>query len=175
MQQTVICPKCGSQNDSSYQFCLSCGNALQASCPNCASPVDPNDRYCSTCGAGLGWAMKIRDIQYQISQIESNINLSINQNYSGLQHRMGKLEDDFNFHENMLNNAADNIYKLLATERQMNIARGLNKTGLGLMALGLAIIGLSYVLTDILFLPLIGIGVAAAGFIFQLISGFMSG
>lgn len=174
MQQTVICPKCNSQNDATNQYCLSCGNAMQNNCPNCGSPVDLSARFCSACGVGLGWATRVREIQYLVTQTENNVNQMISRNNEELQAKIGKLEYDINTHETILNDSASNIYKILKEEHKMALSRSMNKIGMALTAVGLAIIGLSYVMTEIQFMPLIGIAVVAAGFIAQLISGFTS-
>ncbi|MBM3119290.1 MAG: zinc ribbon domain-containing protein [Chloroflexi bacterium] len=48
-----ICPNCGSQNASGYQFCGACGTSLASTCPRCGAIVDPSSRFCTNCGAML--------------------------------------------------------------------------------------------------------------------------
>ena len=53
MQQTLICPKCGSQNPSDYRFCGACGTRLVLHCPYCGASVSTEHRFCGNCGAAL--------------------------------------------------------------------------------------------------------------------------
>jgi len=68
MQQTLVCPKCGRQNDARYQFCGGCGAMIfvaepqQAyrsqqiySCPRCGQAVLQSVRFCGGCGMPLNW------------------------------------------------------------------------------------------------------------------------
>jgi hypothetical protein len=49
------------------------------------------------------------------------------------------------------------------------------KTGLGLIAAGLGVVGLSYVLGTNALIAIIGVGIITFGLLLQLISSFMSG
>lgn len=53
---SVTCPKCGTQNDSSMKFCGNCGNKLNATilCPYCGKEVPDGMKYCGNCGKPLG-------------------------------------------------------------------------------------------------------------------------
>lgn len=66
MQQTFLCPSCGSRNDAGYQFCRDCGTRLfvggqlQASsnrqvcaCHTCGRKVADGYKFCGTCGTPL--------------------------------------------------------------------------------------------------------------------------
>lgn len=53
MQQTFICPDCGSQNPSDYRFCGACGTSLVPHCPHCGANVSGVYRFCANCGAPL--------------------------------------------------------------------------------------------------------------------------
>ncbi|MBP7359076.1 MAG: zinc ribbon domain-containing protein [Prevotella sp.] len=46
----LVCPKCGSLNESEADFCASCGESLHASvCPNCGAEIDPSVDFCEKC------------------------------------------------------------------------------------------------------------------------------
>ncbi len=78
MQQMVVCPKCGAQNADNSQYCLSCGIILNNNCFNCGAVLDSTARFCSTCGSGVGWALKIKDLQIDLN----NINLDLESSYN---------------------------------------------------------------------------------------------
>lgn len=53
---SIICPKCGTQNDSSMKFCGNCGNKLNTTilCPYCGKEVPDGMKFCGNCGKPLG-------------------------------------------------------------------------------------------------------------------------
>lgn len=53
---SVTCPKCGTQNDSSMKFCGNCGNKLNVTilCPYCGKEVPDGMKFCGNCGKPLG-------------------------------------------------------------------------------------------------------------------------
>ena len=53
MQQSIICPQCGSPNALGQRSCWNCGTLLQDGCPNCGAMMDPGSRFCGNCGAQL--------------------------------------------------------------------------------------------------------------------------
>ncbi len=60
MQQTSICPSCGSPIVSSQKFCGVCGLNLAGmaqqktpTCPTCGTQVVPGQQFCGTCGTNL--------------------------------------------------------------------------------------------------------------------------
>jgi len=68
MQQTLVCPKCGKQNDARYQFCGGCGATISVveqqqahisqqihSCPRCGQAVLQSARFCGGCGMPFNW------------------------------------------------------------------------------------------------------------------------
>lgn len=185
MQQTSLCPKCGVQNPPGQAFCSGCGVQLQQNCPNCNSLVDVAARFCSTCGAGLGWAMKVKDIQYQITMAESGLKGLVAQTATEIQGQLKQSEDEVKAvvgqqlesilaHQTTLNEIARRITNLIAEEHSMSLSRKLNRIGSGIIALGLAAIGLSYVWNEIPYLAPGGAIVVATGFLVQLISNFIS-
>lgn len=50
---SIICQKCGNQNQSGFNFCNSCGTSIQRSCQNCGNGNPPAAAYCSNCGCVL--------------------------------------------------------------------------------------------------------------------------
>jgi hypothetical protein len=185
MQQTSVCPKCGAQNPLSQVFCSGCGAQLQQNCPNCNSVVDASARFCSTCGAGLGWGIKVKDLQYQLTMAESGLKGLVAQTATELQGQlkhteegvravMGQQSENILAQQVTLNETARRITNLIAEEHSMSLGRKLNRIGSGIMALGLAVIGLSFALTEIPYLAIGGAIIAAVGFIVQLISNFIS-
>jgi hypothetical protein len=56
---TVICGKCGTQNNGASKFCRKCGAPLTAApatikfCPKCGDPVTAGEKFCDKCGAPL--------------------------------------------------------------------------------------------------------------------------
>ena len=50
-----ICSSCGTQNNDSAKFCLSCGKSLLSKyiCPHCSNEIKPNDTFCPSCGKSL--------------------------------------------------------------------------------------------------------------------------
>lgn len=187
MQQKIICSKCGAENPANTQYCLYCGAILQDICPNCGSVVVPTSKFCSNCGAGLGWGLRIKDIQQQILQTENKVTTSFNQysqdvkdNVSNtvgdLKATLSNYSGDLLAQQNVLTNTTANIQRLVREEHRMSLSRSLNKIGLALTGAGLGIIGLSYVLTDYsMLLALAGMGVILIGFILQFISAFYTG
>jgi hypothetical protein len=185
MQQTSLCPKCGAQNPSNQGFCSGCGAQVQQNCPNCNSLVDIAARFCSSCGAGLGWGMRVKDIQYQLTMAESGLKGLIAQTSTELQGQlrhteegvktvMGQYSDGILAQQVAMNETARRIAALVAEEHSMSLGRKLNRIGSGIIALGLAAIGLSYVLKDIPYLAIGGAIIVAVGFLLQLISNFVS-
>jgi hypothetical protein len=184
MQQKVACPKCGSPNSPGNQFCLVCGESLQFSCPNCGSAVDPSMRFCQTCGAGQGWGARVRDIQGQISRTEGTLAGIMTQSTSDIKSQLSKNEDDLRgtlsqysidmqTQQTKLNETANSINRMIYEEHRMGLSRTLNRSGLGIMAVGLAVIGLSYVITSVPYLGPIGAIVVGVGFLVQLASNFL--
>src|SRR4030042_606244 len=167
MQQTSLCPKCGAQNPSNQGFCSGCGAQLQQNCPNCNSLVDIAARFCAACGAGLGWGIKVKDLQYQLTMAESGLKGLIAQSATDLQGQLTHTEDGIKtvirqYTESLLtqqlamNETAKRVGGLIAEEHSMSLSRKLNRVGSGIIALGLATIGLSYVLKDIPYLAIGG-------------------
>jgi hypothetical protein len=184
MQVKITCPKCGAPNAQGNQFCLVCGEALQFSCPNCGNAVDPSMRFCQTCGAGQGWGARVREIQNQLSRTEGTLAGILSQNSFEIRSQLDKNEQnirgsiaqyssDLQSQQAKLNETAKNINQMLYEERGMRLSRTLNRIGLGVMALGLAVIGLSYVFSGIPNLGGIGAIVVAVGFLVQLASNFL--
>lgn len=54
MAPPLKCPRCGKENDSSFSFCLDCGQPLRSaaerSCPHCAAKMPAAFRFCGNCG-----------------------------------------------------------------------------------------------------------------------------
>jgi ribosomal protein L40E len=180
MQQNSQCPKCGAQNPPGQGFCSGCGAQMQQNCPNCNSLVDISARFCSTCGAGLGWGLRVKDLQFQLTAIENGLTQSSND----LQNQLKRSEDEMKVmierysegmaaHQFNLNETARHIAGFIAVERNMSLGRKLIRIGSGIIALGLAAIGLSYVSQDIPYLAVIGSIVVAIGFVIQLVSNFI--
>ena len=185
MQQKVICVKCGAENSPSTPFCLYCGTMLQTTCPNCGASAGPNSRFCSTCGAGLGWGTKIKDVQSQISQAEANLMGSFGQYAGDIRNSLSGMQGDLKntlsaysselmSNQQSLNETATNISNLVKEERRMGMSKSLNRSGLGLLALGIGIIASTYFFKDITLLPVIGLGVIFIGFVVQVISNFFN-
>jgi len=158
---------------------------LQTTCPNCGASAGPNSRFCSTCGAGLGWGTKIKDIQSQISQTEANIVGSFGQYASDIRNSLSGMQGDLKntlsaysneliSNQQSLNETATSISTLIKDERRIAMSKALNRSGLGLIAIGLGIVASTYFFTDITLLPVIGLGVIFIGFIIQVISNFFS-
>ncbi|HOK88317.1 MAG TPA: SPFH domain-containing protein [Fervidobacterium sp.] len=56
-EHKIKCPKCGTENSSTANFCSNCGEKLQNKsiiCPNCKTENSPGARFCSNCGTKLG-------------------------------------------------------------------------------------------------------------------------
>jgi class 3 adenylate cyclase/ribosomal protein L40E len=47
------CPKCGTDNPSTNNFCAKCGNALAKNCAKCKAENPPTSDFCGKCGASL--------------------------------------------------------------------------------------------------------------------------
>ena len=185
MQQSSLCPKCGAQNPSGQSFCAVCGAELQQYCPNCNNLVDIAARFCSYCGAGMGWGIRVKDIQYQITATESGLKSLITQSSNDIQSHLSQTEDGLKsmlgqYSESVLaqqvamNETAKHIAGLIAEEHSMSLGRKINRIGLGIITLGLAIIGLSYVWISIPYLAIGGVAVVVVGFLIQLISNFIT-
>jgi len=185
MQQGSLCPKCGAQNPSGQSFCAVCGTQLQQNCPNCNNLVDISARFCANCGAGLGWGIRVKDIQYQITtsenelknllaQSSNDIQGHLTQTEEGLKTMLGQYSESILAQQAAMNETSRHISALIAEEHSMSTGRKLNRIGLGIIALGLAIIGFSYVWSNIPYLPLGGIAVVVIGFLIQLISNFIT-
>lgn len=186
MQQGSLCPKCGAQNPAGQGFCIACGAPLQQNCPNCNSLVEISAKFCLFCGAGLGWGIRVKDIQYQITAAENGLKGLITQSSNDIQSHLGQTEDGLKamlgqYSENMLaqqvamNETAKQISGLIAEEHSMSLGKKIMRIGSGVIALGLAVIGLSYVWNSIPYLPIGGVIAVAAGFLMQLISNFIAG
>jgi hypothetical protein len=184
MQQTLTCPKCAAPNAANNQFCMVCGESLQMNCPNCGTTVDPSTRFCQSCGAGLGWGARVREIQYQISRTEGAVTGAVAQTAFEMKSQLDKSEDtmrgmmtqyyqDIQAAQARLDDTAGNINKMLIEEHKLGLARMLNRTGLGIMAGGLAVIGISYALPDVPYLGIIGAIIVGVGFLTQLASNFV--
>ncbi len=185
MQQGSLCPKCGAQNPSGQGFCAACGAQLQQNCPNCNNLVDTAAKFCPYCGAGLGWGIRVKDIQYQITNTETglknliaqssnDIQSHLSQTEDGLKAMLGQYSDGVLAQQVALNETAKHIAGLIAEEQSMSLGKRINRIGSGIIALGLAIIGLSYILANIPYLAIGGAAVVAVGFLLQLISNFIS-
>ena len=51
--EMILCPGCGSANDSEASFCDQCGNALARDCSGCGRRNDFDASFCNGCGARL--------------------------------------------------------------------------------------------------------------------------
>jgi hypothetical protein len=185
MQQGSLCPKCGTQNAAGQGFCAACGASLQQSCPNCNSMVDISARFCPSCGAGLGWGIRVKDIQYQITATENglkglitqssnDIQSHLSQTEDGLKAMLGQYSEHYLSQQVAMNETTRHIAGLIAEEHSMSLGKKIMQIGSGIIALGLAAIGLSYVWKDIPYLPIGGAIVVAVGFLMQLISNFIT-
>jgi ribosomal protein L40E len=184
MQQMVVCPKCGAQNAENSQYCLSCGFILNNNCFNCGAILDPSAKFCSTCGSGVGWALKIKDLQNRVSQSESNILQVIGRNSGSIDSQFARIDQNVNNYmmqyanqlnsqQTSLNDTVTSIKDLMEMEHKMATSRRLYKIGLGLIAAGLAVVLLSYVISNA-FIGVVGVGITAFGLALQLVSSFMS-
>jgi class 3 adenylate cyclase/tetratricopeptide (TPR) repeat protein len=52
----LICPSCGTENESGRKFCDACGTSLAAGCPNCGAANRAGARFCAECGMPLAGA-----------------------------------------------------------------------------------------------------------------------
>ena len=52
-EEEVICPRCGTRNDSDNNFCKECGEELNKKCPYCGETLDSNSNFCGRCGKRL--------------------------------------------------------------------------------------------------------------------------
>jgi Double zinc ribbon len=52
---SIICQKCGNQNQSEFNFCNICGTSSHISCHNCGNSNSPSATYCNNC-AGALWS-----------------------------------------------------------------------------------------------------------------------
>ena len=53
---TVVCPKCGTENKADSAFCKTCGSSLAVKkicCPQCGAEMDGDETFCPKCGAKL--------------------------------------------------------------------------------------------------------------------------
>jgi hypothetical protein len=158
---------------------------LQTTCPNCGATAGPNSKFCSTCGAGLGWGVKIKDIQSQLTQTEANLMAAFGQ-YSGemrnsitgiqgdIQNTLSAYSNEMVSNQRTLNETSNNISTLIKEERRLALSKSLNRSGLGLIAIGLGIIASTNFFKDVTLLPVIGLGVIFIGFIISVIANFFS-
>lgn len=185
MQQAFPCPKCGAQNPPGQGFCSLCGEQLQVNCPNCNSLVDASARFCAYCGAGLGWGMRVKDLQSQLTTMDGGLKGLIVQSSGDIQNQMKRTEDGLNamigqYSQNIMNQqaamneTAKRIAGLIAEEHGMSLGRKVNRVGSGIIALGLAAIGLSYIFKDMPYLAIGGAVIVAVGFLMQLASNFIT-
>jgi len=185
MQQDVLCPKCGASNAAGLGFCANCGSPLQFTCPNCSTPIDSSNRFCPVCGAGLGWGMRFRDLQSQITQAENGLRGLVAQNANdfqgqlrnteeGLKAILGQYTEALQSHQLMLNSTSDRIAGLVAEEHSLSLSRKINRIGTGVIGGGLAVVGLAYVMGNAATLAMGGVGIAVIGFLMQLVSLFIS-
>ncbi len=49
----MICPACGTSNETGRKFCGECGGRLAATCPSCGTANPPSVRFCGECGSVL--------------------------------------------------------------------------------------------------------------------------
>jgi hypothetical protein len=185
MQQVISCPKCGASNAIGYQFCGRCGEELQTMCPVCGETVEPTFRFCPSCGAGIGWGMRLlRDMQSQLTRTEevlrkmmskysSDIQFQVAQTKDGLESMVTQYSSEIKSQSALLNQAVSSISKLGGEKYRRSLSEALNKSGTGLVGLGLAVIVLSYTPANLPNLSPIGIIVIASGFVLQLISSFI--
>ena len=185
MQQKLTCVKCGAENQPNTPFCLYCGTILETSCPNCGSTVSPSSKFCGMCGAGMGWGTKIKDIQQQIAQSETNLIASVTQSTAEFRNNLANLDNDLRGtlssysnqlmeQQQTLSETSSSINSLIKSEHQMALSRTLNRSGLGLIAVGLGIIVATNFIKDIPLLPVIGLAVIFVGFIIQVVSNFLT-
>jgi class 3 adenylate cyclase/tetratricopeptide (TPR) repeat protein len=52
----LICPACGSQNESGRKFCGECGARLAVACGTCGAVNPPTVRFCGDCGSPMAGA-----------------------------------------------------------------------------------------------------------------------
>jgi len=50
----MLCPSCGTENETSRKFCGECWSALALVCPACGGANTPGVKFCGECGASLG-------------------------------------------------------------------------------------------------------------------------
>ena len=185
MQQSVLCPKCNVPNAPGQGFCASCGAHLQLNCPNCDSIVDSSSKFCPVCGTGLGWAMRYKELQSQITQTENGIRGMITQNMSDMQNQLIRTEEDLKntlgqYVENLqsqqlvINQTAQHIAGLIAEEHALSLSKKINRIGIGVIALGLAVVGMAYVMGNDETFALGGVIIVSVGFLLQLISNFIT-
>ena len=53
-KQSMHCPNCEYDSESSERFCVRCGHQFSASCPSCGREVPPDALFCGSCGTRLG-------------------------------------------------------------------------------------------------------------------------
>jgi hypothetical protein len=132
----------------------------------------------------MGWGTRVKDIQYQITTTESvlkgliaqfsiDIQSHLSQTEEGLKTMLGQYSENMLAQQAAINETARRITGLIAEEHSMSLGKKIMKIGSGIIALGLAAIGLSYVWKDIPYLPIGGAIVVAVGFLMQLISNFI--
>ena len=194
MQRGVFqCPNCGSQNPEGFQFCGSCGGKILYNCLNCGGGVNSMSRFCPHCGVGLGWGRQLQDIQSQLAKTEEGLR-SIVSKYSddiqsqvvknedalksivnALRSIVSKYSDDIQSQLVILNKIENSISRLVAGEQRTSRAMSLNKSGLGIMGLGLGVLALSFAPGSLPNIAIMGIIVIAIGFLLQLVTNFMRG
>jgi ribosomal protein L40E len=52
-QISIMCQRCGARNQSSFNFCNTCGNSIQSSCQKCGNTNTPGAAFCGDCGSAL--------------------------------------------------------------------------------------------------------------------------
>jgi len=62
------CPKCRNENPEGSNFCLECGQKLEASCPKCGKALPPQAKYCNNCGHDLREPEEAPSIDYSQPQ-----------------------------------------------------------------------------------------------------------
>lgn len=185
MKQGISCPKCGASNAIGYQFCGKCGEELQITCPVCGGVVEPKFRFCPSCGAGIGWGMQLlRGMQSQLTHTEEMLRKMMTQYSGDIQSQIARTKDglenivtqysnEIKSQGALFNQAASGISKLVGEKQGGSLSKVLNRSGIGLVGLGLAIIVLSYTTANLLNLATSGTIVIASGFLLQVISSFI--
>jgi hypothetical protein len=80
MRQTLVCPRCATQNAAGFRFCGTCGGVLIATCPYCKTLVNPELRFCPTCGAALSGEVQQITSGVQGPQAAGSVHVSFCEN-----------------------------------------------------------------------------------------------